>query len=66
MIIYNEKENKKEMGEKRTLHDKVVYNKSSMAGLEQHSCKPPFYYNPTIEFKGTMLLCIHPIPQTLP
>lgn len=66
MIKENKQDNKKGVTKEKTLHDKVVHNKSSTASLEQLHSKPPFHYNPTIECMGTMWLCIHPLPQTPP
>lgn len=62
----NKQVSKKEGGGERSLHDKVMHNKSSPAGLEQLHSRPSIHCNPTIERKGITLVGIHPVPQTLP
>lgn len=59
-------DNKKEGEKEKILHDKVVHNKSSTAGLKQLHSKPLFYCNPAIECMGTMSVCMHPVPHTPP
>lgn len=62
----NKQENEREWSENGVCMIKWRITKASQQAWSNSVARLLLIVTPSIEFKGTMLACIHPVPKTLP